>query len=89
MDDGDGYDDDVHDDLYRWMDGLDQRGVPEQAQVQRNDKQSETRKQKEKTKLEKEKRKNWPKQTQDWARMGTEDWGKKQPIKSGFELRNG
>ena len=42
---------------------------------------------KKKTKLEKEKRKNWPKQTQDWARMGTEDWGKKQPIKSGFELR--
>ena len=31
---------DVHDDLYRWVDGLDQRGVPEQAQVQRNDKQS-------------------------------------------------
>ena len=35
--DDDGYDDD---DLYRWVDGLDQRGVPEQAQVQRNDRQS-------------------------------------------------
>ena len=42
------------------MDGLDQRGVPEQAQVQRNDKQSETRKQKEKTKLEKEKERTDP-----------------------------